>query len=122
MSSSLLGRNKVQSLSIRLTVTIPLNHYASKVIIDTQENLMTTRDERTGVMNEILGAIRMIKFMAWERKFQQKVSTIRTRELHYLKRNYLIEVGSCSQTIDRNKQLTGLCDRSCWDGCGRLHP
>lgn len=53
---------------------------------------MKARDARTAIMNEVLGAIRMIKFMAWERKFEEKINTIRSKELVYLRRNYIIEV------------------------------
>jgi hypothetical protein len=38
-----------------------LNHYAGKVVVVAQENLMRARDERIALMNEILGAIRMVK-------------------------------------------------------------
>jgi hypothetical protein len=53
---------------------------------------MKARDERTAIMNEVLGAIRMIKFMAWERQFEAKVTKIRSKELKYLRRNYIMEV------------------------------
>ncbi|EEB99640.1 hypothetical protein MPER_00644, partial [Moniliophthora perniciosa FA553] len=39
----------------------------------------------------ILGAIRMLKFMAWERSFESRVLKIRARELKYQKLNYTIE-------------------------------
>ncbi|KAJ9107494.1 hypothetical protein QFC21_000949 [Naganishia friedmannii] len=73
-------------------LTVPLNHFASKVVVTTQDNLMKSRDERTALMNEALGAIRMLKFMAWERKFEGRISEIRNKELKWLKRNYMIEV------------------------------
>ncbi|KAJ9112543.1 hypothetical protein QFC19_000558 [Naganishia cerealis] len=73
-------------------LTLPLNHFASKVVVTTQDNLMKARDERTALMNEILGAIRMLKFMAWERKFEGRVTEIRNKELKWLKRNYMIEI------------------------------
>jgi hypothetical protein len=38
-----------------------MNHFAGKVVVGAQENLMKTRDERIALMNEILGAIRMVK-------------------------------------------------------------
>ena len=59
---------------------------------------MKARDERTAIMNEVLGAIRMIKFMAWERKFEEKVTKIRSKELKYLRRNYIIEVSVGSKS------------------------
>lgn len=53
---------------------------------------MKTRDERMAIMNEVLGSMRMLKFMAWERKFESKISEIRERELKYQRMSYLIEV------------------------------
>lgn len=70
---------------------LPMNHFASKVVIDAQDNLMKARDERVALMNEVLGAMRMLKFMAWERSFETRVMNIRGKELMYQKRNYLIE-------------------------------
>ncbi|KAF5371584.1 hypothetical protein D9758_003437 [Tetrapyrgos nigripes] len=70
---------------------LPMNHFAGKVVVHAQDNLMKTRDERISLMNEILGAIRMLKFMAWERSFEARVLKIRTNELKYQKLNYTIE-------------------------------
>ena len=71
---------------------LPLNHFAGKVIVNAQDNLMKARDERVSLMNEVLGGIRMIKFMAWERSFESRVHKIRRKELKYQRRNYFIEV------------------------------
>ncbi|RDB27902.1 ATP-dependent bile acid permease [Hypsizygus marmoreus] len=70
---------------------LPLNHYAGKVVVGAQDSLMKARDERVALMNEILGGIRMIKFMAWERNFEAKVLKVRVKELKYQKLNYSIE-------------------------------
>ncbi|KAH0581287.1 hypothetical protein H2248_012386 [Termitomyces sp. 'cryptogamus'] len=70
---------------------LPLNHLAGKVVVGAQENLMKARDERVSLMNEILGGIRMLKFMAWERNFEARVMKIREKELKYQKLNYSIE-------------------------------
>ena len=85
-----------------------MNHYAGKVVVVAQENLMKARDERVALMNEVLGAIRMLKvsvihdglyradvfekFMAWERSFEKRILTIRDKELRYQRLNYIIEV------------------------------
>ncbi|KAE9407953.1 ATP-binding cassette transporter [Gymnopus androsaceus JB14] len=76
---------------------LPMNHFAGKVVVGAQDNLMKARDERQSLMNEILGGIRMIKFMAWERSFQARVMKVRERELKYQRLNYIIEV--CFNTI-----------------------
>ncbi|KAF8205439.1 multidrug resistance-associated ABC transporter [Mycena galopus ATCC 62051] len=71
---------------------LPLNHFAGKVVVSAQDNLMKARDERVALMNEILGGIRMLKFMAWERSFEKRVIKVREKELRYQKLNYTIEV------------------------------
>ncbi len=42
-----------------------MNHYAGKVVVGAQENLMRARDERVALMNEVLGAIRMLKVVSY---------------------------------------------------------
>ncbi|KAH7096201.1 multidrug resistance-associated ABC transporter [Auriculariales sp. MPI-PUGE-AT-0066] len=73
-------------------VFLPINHFASKVVVSAQDNLMKARDERVSLMNEILGGIRMLKFMAWERSFEKRVMAVRGKELKYQRLNYIIEV------------------------------
>ncbi|KAG2343136.1 multidrug resistance-associated ABC transporter [Suillus weaverae] len=88
---SMLGVSCFIGLAV-ICLFLPLNHLAGKVVITTQDNLMKARDERVSLMNEILGGIRMLKFMAWERSFEKRVMKIRERELKYQKLNYRIEV------------------------------
>lgn len=71
---------------------LPLNHFAGKIVVGAQDNLMKARDERVALMNEILGGIRMLKFMAWERSFEARVNKVREKELRYQKLNYTIEI------------------------------
>lgn len=88
---SMLGVSCFIGLAV-ICLFLPLNHLAGKVVISTQDNLMKARDERVSLMNEILGGIRMLKFMAWERSFEKRVMKVRERELKYQKLNYKIEV------------------------------
>ncbi|KAJ7065639.1 multidrug resistance-associated ABC transporter [Mycena amicta] len=74
-----------------IILCIPLNHFAGQIVSRAQDGLMKARDARVGLMNEVLGGIRMIKFMAWERSFEARVGRVRDRELGYQKVNYLIE-------------------------------
>ncbi|OJA08176.1 hypothetical protein AZE42_10977 [Rhizopogon vesiculosus] len=53
-----------------LCLFLPLNHFAGRVVINAQDNLMKARDER------ILGGIGMLKFMAWERSFEKRVMKV----------------------------------------------
>ncbi|KAI9510285.1 ATP-binding cassette transporter [Russula earlei] len=88
---NLLGSSAFVGLAVTC-LFLPLNHFAGKIVVGAQENLMKARDERVALMNEILGAIRMLKFMAWERNFEKRVLKIREKELKFQKLNYLIEV------------------------------
>ncbi|KAI0631359.1 ABC transporter type 1, transmembrane domain-containing protein [Trametes polyzona] len=88
---SLLGVSCFFGLAVTC-LFLPMNHFAGKVVVGAQENLMKARDERVALMNEILGGIRMLKFMAWERSFEARVLKVRERELKYQRLNYIIEV------------------------------
>ncbi|KAJ3540055.1 hypothetical protein NM688_g6278 [Phlebia brevispora] len=87
----LLGVSCFYGLAM-IVLSSPLNHYGGKIVVGAQESLMKTRDQRVSLMNEILGGIRMLKFMAWERNFEERVLKIRDEELKYQFVNYMVEV------------------------------
>jgi ABC transporter transmembrane region len=103
----LLGSSAFVGLAVTC-LFLPLNHLAGKIVVGAQDNLMKARDERVALMNEILGAIRMLKvsallstrgsqrwrcqFMAWERNFEKRVLKVREKELKFQRLNYIIEV------------------------------
>ena len=60
---SLLGVSCFFGLAVTC-LFLPMNHFAGKVVVGAQENLMKARDERVALMNEILGGIRMLKVRA----------------------------------------------------------
>ncbi|KIP06804.1 hypothetical protein PHLGIDRAFT_106557 [Phlebiopsis gigantea 11061_1 CR5-6] len=86
----LLGVSCFYGLALTF-IFLPLNHFAGSLMVGTEEKLMKARDERVGLMNEILGGIRMLKFMAWERSFEARVMKIRKWELQNQHRVYIIE-------------------------------
>ncbi|KAJ7110239.1 multidrug resistance-associated ABC transporter [Mycena crocata] len=86
----LLGISSFFGLAVSV-LCFPLNHYAGKIVVGAQDNLMKSRDERVALMNEVLGGIRMLKFMAWERSFEARIMEIRAKELKYQRLNYVIE-------------------------------
>ncbi|KAF7292829.1 Multidrug resistance-associated ABC transporter protein [Mycena indigotica] len=86
----LLGVSSLFGLGIAIAC-LPLNHFAGKAVSGAQDNLMKSRDQRVALMNEVLGGIRMLKFMAWERSFEDRILKIRSKELKYQRLNYIIE-------------------------------
>ncbi|KAH7105025.1 multidrug resistance-associated ABC transporter [Auriculariales sp. MPI-PUGE-AT-0066] len=77
-----LGSSAYVGLAVTC-IFIPINRYASKATVRVQAALLKARDERMTLMNEMIGAIRMLKYMAWERNFQSRILSIRDQELHY---------------------------------------
>ncbi|ETO01993.1 hypothetical protein RFI_35447 [Reticulomyxa filosa] len=51
-----------------------------------QKEVMKIRDERIKVVNEVFGAMKIVKMYAWEISFGKKISSIRERELTVLRR------------------------------------
>lgn len=75
-----------------MAITIPINHYNSKLYIKQQNSLMKARDKRVSLMNELLQGIRQIKFFAWEANWTERVLNARDVELKHLKDLYINEV------------------------------
>lgn len=88
---SLLGYASIIGISIAV-LFLPLNHYTSKGFANTQDKLMSTRDRRVGLMQEVLSSIRMLKYMAIEKPFEERILKARDAELAQLRWNYLLEV------------------------------
>ncbi|KAJ7737115.1 multidrug resistance-associated ABC transporter [Mycena metata] len=86
---SLLGVSCFIGLGVSI-LCMPLNHFAGKIVKGAQTNLMKSRDERVSLMNEVLGGIRMLKFMAWERSFETRIMKIRATELKYQRLTFTI--------------------------------
>lgn len=53
---------------------------------------MGARDRRVSLMNEVLGSIRFIKFMAFERPFEDRILKARADEIRELRWSLILEV------------------------------
>ncbi|KAI9247698.1 hypothetical protein BDA99DRAFT_565069 [Phascolomyces articulosus] len=62
-------------------LTQPITYYVSKRFETLQKDLMTATDKRLKTVNEMLNAIRIIKFFAWEKEFRSRVLASREIEL-----------------------------------------
>lgn len=52
--------------------------------ISISKGLLAARDRRMGVLNELLGAIKFIKFFAWEDRWTQRTMNARKKELSWM--------------------------------------
>ncbi|WFD43523.1 hypothetical protein MPSI1_002185 [Malassezia psittaci] len=86
----LLGKSALVGLSSTL-VLIPLITIVSNKFSRTNEQLMSARDQRMGLLNESFLGIRMIKSQAWERRFDQRVQEKRGDELRRQQQSFLLQ-------------------------------
>ncbi|KAF9973828.1 hypothetical protein BGZ73_002885 [Actinomortierella ambigua] len=70
-----------------LTYPIPAKLYS--LVISLFKDIMSTKDERMDALNEMLSAIRIVKFFGWESKFEKKITEARNKELKQIKETYV---------------------------------
>ncbi|RIA87106.1 P-loop containing nucleoside triphosphate hydrolase protein [Glomus cerebriforme] len=84
----LLGSSCLYGL-LMMVFTLPINHQTAKSYSKTQDKLMKARDRRVDLMNEVLQGIRMIKFYAWEKNWENRILDSRKVELKQLRNTYI---------------------------------
>ncbi|KAH8109668.1 hypothetical protein DFH11DRAFT_1843160 [Phellopilus nigrolimitatus] len=62
----------------------PLNSFIAKRAIRIQKGVLASRDKRMGVLNELIGAVKFIKFFAWEDRWIARALEARAKELKWL--------------------------------------
>ncbi|KAK3552701.1 hypothetical protein QTP86_021137, partial [Hemibagrus guttatus] len=75
----------------------PLNGLIAKMRSKLQEFQMKHMDGRIKLMNEILSGIKILKFYAWEKAFEERVLSFREKELKAMKKSqifYSISIAS----------------------------
>ncbi|KAG0049393.1 hypothetical protein BGZ83_005801 [Gryganskiella cystojenkinii] len=70
-----------------VTYPIPAKMYA--MIMKLFKDIMSTKDDRMDALNEMLSAIRIVKFFGWESKFEEKITAAREKELERTKESYI---------------------------------
>ncbi|KAK9458848.1 uncharacterized protein V1516DRAFT_629966 [Lipomyces oligophaga] len=69
---------------------LPINYLFSLGYAAIQKDLMAVTDNRIRAMTEVFQSIKIIKLFAWESMFQKKILDVRTQELHYLRKRYIL--------------------------------
>ncbi|KAI0639291.1 multidrug resistance-associated ABC transporter [Trametes polyzona] len=67
-----------------LLLSWPLNNFVAKRSVRIQKGVSTARDKRMGVLNELIGAVKFIKFFAWEERWIQRVLDAREVEMQWM--------------------------------------
>ncbi|KXN85925.1 ATP-dependent bile acid permease [Leucoagaricus sp. SymC.cos] len=69
---------------IVLLVGWPLNNILSRRSVRIQKGVLAARDKRMGVLNELIGAVKFIKFFAWEDRWIDRAMDARQNELRWM--------------------------------------
>ncbi|RUS23063.1 hypothetical protein BC937DRAFT_92822, partial [Endogone sp. FLAS-F59071] len=85
----LLGWSALVGVGV-IIVTYPLPAYLTKLYEKSHKKVMQATDKRLALMNELLQAMRIVKFFAWEGEFRKRILAIRETELKAI-RSRLIE-------------------------------
>lgn len=81
--SALVGAFSIIAMS-------PLNFKLSTKLGDLQKQMLGVTDRRIQKLNETFQSIRIIKFFAWESKFEEQILNIRDEELQFLKKRSVV--------------------------------
>ena len=69
-----------------LVLIVPLQYWFASRLAHYRSKGMSVTSVRVRVMNEVLLAIKMVKFYAWERRFANEVTALRAKELRILRK------------------------------------
>jgi len=85
----ILGWSAIASI-IMMILVMPLNFFLAKQFTKVQKKVMAATDVRIHSTNEVLQNIRIIKYFAWEQRFNQIISEKRAAELRALRNKYIL--------------------------------
>ncbi|KAF8153792.1 multidrug resistance-associated ABC transporter [Crassisporium funariophilum] len=62
----------------------PLNSFIARRSVRIQKGVLAARDKRMGVLNELIGAVKFIKFFAWEERWIDRALDSREAEMKWM--------------------------------------
>lgn len=80
-----------------MVLMLPVNLFIARQFNKVQNAILKGTDARIHATNEVLQNIRIIKYFAWEQRFQDIVNEKRKAELKSLRRRYIL--WSCAATV-----------------------
>ncbi|KAI9003656.1 P-loop containing nucleoside triphosphate hydrolase protein [Gaertneriomyces semiglobifer] len=70
---------------------LPIQVYLGNKTSTLNRNQTSLTTSRVHIMSEILTAIKLIKFYAWESPFDEKISTMRRQEMSYIRQGMIVK-------------------------------
>ncbi|EEQ89112.1 ATPase [Blastomyces dermatitidis ER-3] len=91
----ILGFSSLAGIGV-MTLMLPLNLYIASRFRILQHEILAGTDARIHSTNEVLQNIRIIKYFAWEQRFEDIVNEKRRAELKSLRRRYILWAGAAT--------------------------
>ncbi|KAF5303469.1 hypothetical protein FQA39_LY09932 [Lamprigera yunnana] len=88
----LLGASVLAGVAAMI-ILIPVNGAIVKRVQILQLTQMKNKDERINLVNEVLNGIKVLKLYGWEPSFEEKIGTIRGKEIGVLKKAAYLNAG-----------------------------
>ncbi|MFZ3228746.1 MAG: ATP-binding cassette domain-containing protein [Pseudobdellovibrio sp.] len=76
-----IGWSALVALAI-MGFLIPMTQKLSKRFMHLEDQMMSYRDQRMTLMTQVMNAIRVVKYFAWEKSVLAEVNEIRSKEIH----------------------------------------
>ncbi|KAJ6155535.1 hypothetical protein N7470_006101 [Penicillium chermesinum] len=92
----ILGFSSFAGIAL-MVLMLPVNLFIARQFNRVQNDILKGTDARIHATNEVLQNIRIIKYFAWERRFQDVVNEKRKTELKSLRARYIL--WSCAATV-----------------------
>ncbi|KAG0301029.1 hypothetical protein BGZ98_008678 [Dissophora globulifera] len=73
-----------------VAIGLPVQFYLGQLTSDAQAKQTVITTERVHLMSQILTAIKLVKFYAWERPFRDRVNIVRLRESQLFKKSFQV--------------------------------
>lgn len=87
---AILGSAGLAGVSVLLFIS-PLMYFAGSLLMEYQDEMLSHKDQRMAVVNEVLNGIRIIKMFAWEDQFLDKMFARRSQELNSLRKHAIVD-------------------------------
>ncbi|KAG5350464.1 hypothetical protein C0989_010944 [Termitomyces sp. Mn162] len=77
----------------------PLNSYIARRSVRIQKGWLAARDRRMGVLSELVGAVKFVKFFAWEERWVQRVMGMRGVEIAWMVKGNELSISTAFTAI-----------------------
>jgi ABC-type multidrug transport system fused ATPase/permease subunit len=87
-----LGTSAIVPITV-VILLFPLTAFLGKRISKAQKKVLARSDARVSLVNELILGIRIIKYLAWEPFFENRISNARQKEIKSIIKVFMIQIG-----------------------------